>query len=143
MCGISICGSCILLLLALYGLLEADATSLTSCSSASCSPLSSPSSSPPQINHMKRFIEQEAREKAEEIQIKVRWGSNGGHLLEPPTNLVVLFPSHVGEGQVITHYKFVHVVNSIAVIYVPRMVVRIFMVGPYTCLFSGQLQVTM
>lgn len=91
---------------------------------------------------MKRFIEQEAREKAEEIQIKVQWGSNGGHLLEPPTNLVVLFPSHVGEGQVITHYKFVHVVNSIAVIYVPRMVVRIFMVGPYTCLFSGQLQVT-
>lgn len=64
---------------------------------------------------MKRFIEQEAREKAEEIQIKVRWGSNGGHLLEPPTILVVLFPgspSHVGEIQVITHYKFVHVVSS-------------------------------
>ena len=76
---------------------------------------------------MKRFIEQEAREKAEEIQIKVWCRSNGGHLLEPPANLVVLFPDlpimwvcmvvHVGEGVVVHQYKFVCVVNNIAVIY--------------------------
>ena len=42
-------------------------------------------------------------------------GVYGGHLLELPTSLVVLFPgspSHVGEVRVITHYKFVHVVSS-------------------------------